>query len=43
MLAAEQKNDDVDTVKYAKKRRIEGNYFEDSSHDKRRGMSCVIV
>ncbi|KAE8293331.1 Nicotinamide/nicotinic acid mononucleotide adenylyltransferase 1 [Larimichthys crocea] len=43
MLAAEQKNDDVDTVKYAKKRRIEGNYFEDSSHDKRRGGPQLML
>lgn len=33
---AEQNNDDVDTVKYAKKRRVEENYFESSSHHKRR-------
>nr|XP_046254117.1 nicotinamide/nicotinic acid mononucleotide adenylyltransferase 1-like [Scatophagus argus] len=36
LLAAEQNNDDVDTVKYAKKRRIKENYFEGSSHHKRR-------
>ncbi|XP_032377529.1 nicotinamide/nicotinic acid mononucleotide adenylyltransferase 1 [Etheostoma spectabile] len=36
MLAAEQNNDAVDTVKCAKKRRIEENYFEDSSYHKRR-------
>ncbi|XP_039655239.1 nicotinamide/nicotinic acid mononucleotide adenylyltransferase 1 [Perca fluviatilis] len=36
MLAAEQNNDDVDTVKYAKKRRIEENYFEGSSYHKSR-------
>lgn len=36
LLAAEQNNDDVDTVKYAKKRRIEENFTEGSSHHKRR-------
>ena len=44
MLAAEQNNDDVDTVKYAKKRRIEENYFEGSSYHKSRGRymyKCV--
>lgn len=41
LLAAEQNNDDVDTVKYAKKRRIQENYFEGSSHHKKRGRSCV--
>ncbi|XP_068589412.1 nicotinamide/nicotinic acid mononucleotide adenylyltransferase 1 [Cebidichthys violaceus] len=36
LLTAEQSNDDVDTVKYAKKRRVEENYFEKSSHYTRR-------
>lgn len=36
LLAAEQNNDDVDTVKYAKKRRFEENFTEGSSHHKRR-------
>ncbi|XP_070695997.1 nicotinamide/nicotinic acid mononucleotide adenylyltransferase 1 [Pempheris klunzingeri] len=36
LQAAEQHNDDVDTVKYAKKRRIEENSFGVSSHHKRR-------
>ncbi|XP_049919912.1 nicotinamide/nicotinic acid mononucleotide adenylyltransferase 1 [Epinephelus moara] len=36
LLAAEQNNDDVDTVKYAKKRRIEENFTEGSSYHKRR-------
>lgn len=36
LLAAEWIHDDVDTVKNAKKRRIEENYFEGSSHHKRR-------
>lgn len=36
LLAAEQDKDDVDTVKYSKKRRIEENYFAGSSHHKRR-------
>lgn len=36
LLAAEQNNDDVDTVKYAKKRRIAENYLQGSSHHKRR-------
>lgn len=31
LLAKEQNNDDVDTVKYAKKRRIEDNYYAPSS------------
>ncbi|XP_037336103.2 nicotinamide/nicotinic acid mononucleotide adenylyltransferase 1 isoform X1 [Pungitius pungitius] len=36
LQAAEQTNDDVDTVKYAKKRRIEKNSFEESSNRTRR-------
>ncbi|KAM9350823.1 nicotinamide/nicotinic acid mononucleotide adenylyltransferase 1-like [Symphorus nematophorus] len=36
LLAAEQNQDDVDTVKHAKKRRIEENHFEGSSHHKKR-------
>lgn len=36
LLSAEHNEDDVDTVKYAKKRRIEENYFEASAHHKRR-------
>lgn len=43
LLAAEQNNDDVDTVKYTKKRRIEDNYFKGSSRQKSRGLSCVSV
>ncbi|KAM6924885.1 nicotinamide/nicotinic acid mononucleotide adenylyltransferase 1-like [Xenentodon cancila] len=36
LLAAEHNIDDVDTVKYTKKRRIEEHYIEDSVHHKRR-------
>nr|XP_043895032.1 nicotinamide/nicotinic acid mononucleotide adenylyltransferase 1-like isoform X1 [Solea senegalensis] len=36
LLALEQKSDDTDTVKYAKKRRIEENCFQSSSHQKMR-------
>ncbi|XP_070766025.1 nicotinamide/nicotinic acid mononucleotide adenylyltransferase 1 [Enoplosus armatus] len=44
VLAAEQNKDDVDTVKYAKKRRIEENYFEGSSHHKRRdGLQLMLL
>ncbi len=41
MLAAEHNKDDVDTVKFAKKRRVEENNFEGSSHHGRRGKSCA--
>lgn len=36
-MAAEQNEDDVDTVRYAKKRR----YLEGSTHLKIRGRSCT--
>lgn len=36
-MAAEQNDDDVDTVRYAKKRR----YLEGSTHLKLRGRSCT--
>ncbi|XP_040010018.1 nicotinamide/nicotinic acid mononucleotide adenylyltransferase 1-like [Xiphias gladius] len=36
LLAAQQNSDEVDRVKYTKKRRIEENYFGSSSHQKRR-------
>lgn len=36
-MAAEQNDADVDTVRYAKKRR----YLEDSAHLKIRGKSCT--
>ncbi|XP_047463880.1 nicotinamide/nicotinic acid mononucleotide adenylyltransferase 1 [Mugil cephalus] len=36
LLAAEQNHDDVDTVKYAKKRRIEEKYIESSAQHRRR-------
>ncbi|CAG6021323.1 unnamed protein product [Menidia menidia] len=36
MLSAEHNSDDVDTVKYGKKRRVEENCFEGSVHQKKR-------
>lgn len=36
-MVAEQNDDDVDTVRYAKKRR----YLEGSTHPKVRGRSCT--
>lgn len=36
-MATEQNDDDVDTVRYAKKRR----YLEGSTHPKIRGRSCT--
>lgn len=36
-MAAEQNDDDVDTVRYAKKRR----YLEGSTHPKIRGRCCT--
>uniref|UniRef100_A0A4W6CGT3 Nicotinamide-nucleotide adenylyltransferase n=1 Tax=Lates calcarifer TaxID=8187 RepID=A0A4W6CGT3_LATCA len=43
LLTAEQNNDEVDTVKYTKKRRIEENYFEGSSHQKRRDSPQLML
>uniref|UniRef100_A0A3Q3LJE1 Nicotinamide-nucleotide adenylyltransferase n=3 Tax=Mastacembelus armatus TaxID=205130 RepID=A0A3Q3LJE1_9TELE len=43
LLEAEQNKDDVDTVKYTKKRRIEENYFEGSAHLKRRGSPQLML
>ena len=40
---AEQYNDDVDTVKYAKKRRMQEDSFEGASEHKRRGGSHAAV
>uniref|UniRef100_A0A3Q3KAI0 Nicotinamide-nucleotide adenylyltransferase n=1 Tax=Monopterus albus TaxID=43700 RepID=A0A3Q3KAI0_MONAL len=44
-LAAEQNDDDVDTVKYSKKRRINKQVycFEGSSHQKRRGCPQLML
>uniref|UniRef100_A0A665TU20 Nicotinamide-nucleotide adenylyltransferase n=1 Tax=Echeneis naucrates TaxID=173247 RepID=A0A665TU20_ECHNA len=36
LLAAQADSNDVDTVKHTKKRRMDENYFESSSHQKRR-------
>lgn len=43
MLAAEQNIDDVDTVKYPKKRRIEENQIEGSSYYKQRDVSRLML
>uniref|UniRef100_UPI0037E73342 nicotinamide/nicotinic acid mononucleotide adenylyltransferase 1 n=1 Tax=Semicossyphus pulcher TaxID=241346 RepID=UPI0037E73342 len=43
LLAAEQNHDDVDTVKYAKKRRIEENNLEGSSRHKRRDVPQLML
>ncbi|KAI3357351.1 hypothetical protein L3Q82_015784 [Scortum barcoo] len=43
LLAAEQNEDDVDTVKYAKKRRLEENHSEDSSHHRRDGPQLMLL
>ncbi|XP_074537610.1 nicotinamide/nicotinic acid mononucleotide adenylyltransferase 1 [Halichoeres trimaculatus] len=43
MLAAEQNNDDVDTVMYPKKRRVEENQFEGSSCYKQRDVSRLML
>lgn len=43
LLAGEQNKDDVDTVKYAKKRRIKENNFEGSCHHKRRDRPQLML
>ncbi|KAJ4933936.1 hypothetical protein JOQ06_006744 [Pogonophryne albipinna] len=43
MLETEQNTDDVDTVKYAKKRRIEENHFGASSHQKKDGLQLMFL
>ncbi|KAM3617210.1 uncharacterized protein V6R79_003416 [Siganus canaliculatus] len=43
LLAAHENHDDVDTVKYAKKRRIQEDYFEGSSHQKRGGPNLMLL
>ncbi|XP_029011540.1 retinoid-binding protein 7a isoform X1 [Betta splendens] len=43
LLASEQNKDAVDSVKYAKKRRIEDDYFGSASHTKRRGGSQLML
>lgn len=43
LLAAEQNIDDVDTVKYAKKRRIEENHFGGSSHPRSSDISHLML
>ncbi|XP_063737989.1 nicotinamide/nicotinic acid mononucleotide adenylyltransferase 1 [Eleginops maclovinus] len=43
MLEAEQNTDDVDTVKHAKKRRIEENRFGGSSHHKKDGLQLMLL
>ncbi|XP_062283299.1 nicotinamide/nicotinic acid mononucleotide adenylyltransferase 1 [Scomber scombrus] len=40
---AEQYNDDVDTVKYAKKRRMQEDSFEGASEHKRRGNTHLML
>uniref|UniRef100_A0A3Q3GB96 Nicotinamide-nucleotide adenylyltransferase n=1 Tax=Labrus bergylta TaxID=56723 RepID=A0A3Q3GB96_9LABR len=43
LLAAEQNIDDVDTVKYTKRRRVEENHFQGSSSDRGRDSSQVML
>lgn len=43
LLAAEQNNDDVDTVMYPKKRRVEENQFEGSSFYKQRDFTQLML
>ncbi|XP_029292520.1 nicotinamide/nicotinic acid mononucleotide adenylyltransferase 1 [Cottoperca gobio] len=43
MLEAEQNTDDVDTVKYAKKRRIEENYEGSSRHKRRDSPQLMLL
>ncbi|XP_071331070.1 nicotinamide/nicotinic acid mononucleotide adenylyltransferase 1 [Trachinotus anak] len=43
IIAAEQNSDDVDTVKHIKKRRLDENYFESSSHQKRRDSPQLML
>ncbi|XP_047233540.1 retinoid-binding protein 7a isoform X1 [Girardinichthys multiradiatus] len=44
LLAAEYNKDDVDTVQYAKKRRIEENSFESSDHHRKRdGLQLMLL
>ncbi|XP_029975136.1 nicotinamide/nicotinic acid mononucleotide adenylyltransferase 1 [Salarias fasciatus] len=43
LLTSEQSKDDVDTVKFAKKRRVEENSFEGSSHHRKRGDPQLML
>ena len=49
LISAEENKDDVDTAKYAKKQRIDENYFESSAYSERGGEShrnicdCIIL
>ncbi|KAM9343006.1 nicotinamide/nicotinic acid mononucleotide adenylyltransferase 1 [Pholidichthys leucotaenia] len=43
LLTAEQKDDDVDTVKYTKKRRIEDHNLEPSSHQSKSGDGSRLM
>lgn len=43
LLAAEHNRDDVDTVNYAKKRRMKENSFEGSSHNRSGGTQLMLL